>query len=547
MLVILISMFPILNATLCLLLKKSTSRSMITGTIVGLAIFLLKDGFSFENIILIGNTTVTTITDNVTVLISILLLFILVYLIQNSRIILALNDLTEDYMYSPKRIVIFLIIFGIIFSLDDYLACIAMGTIFTESTIKQGFSKEKIAFMINITAVSCCCISPFSSWMPVLKSALSVSGVNETVIYQTLPYNYSALFGIFIVIFIGLFRPRAFNSIPNSSRQAKSIMEKEKKNYFEMIVFFVIISILIVSLILMIFIFPCSNAVIKSSMISIVIALPLFIWAKAINYSQIKHSIRKALKSTWDLSKLLLSIWLLTNVCNNILGLADNISAYTNNANFPIIILPAAIFALSGIFAFSTGSAYGTFGLFIPLATQFTNNVNSTIQTMTIAAAIAGSLMAASSFASDTLELTAKNTQSNKEYLQFAQLPYSILLYTISFLSFFVSGICVQYGKIFTIIVPIIISICISIEHLILMPLLYVHIQRTISNILTFWLSIRTCNYKITTHPYPPLKYTFHSIYIMMEKYIQLKIKIFLHKILSFTTLSYLLKIPGLL
>lgn len=425
-----------------------------------------------------------------------------------------------------------------------------MSTILTKAATKQGYSNEKIAFMINITAVSCCCISPFSSWMPVLKSALSVSGVKETIIYQTIPYNYSASLGILIVIFIGLFRPKAFNSIPNPNGQTikstKHTIEKGEKNYFEMIAFFIIISFLIGSLISMTFIYPCSNAVIKSATISIMIALLLFLWTKSINYSQIKYSVRTALKSTWDLGRLLFLIWLLTNICNNILGLANNITIYTNNTIFPIIIIPTAVFALSGIFAFSTGSAYGTFGLFIPLAAQFTNNANSTIQTIAIAAAISGSLMAASSFASDTLGLTAKNTQSDKEYLQFAQLPYSILIYTLGILSFFVSGISVQYGKIFTIIVPIIISVCIGIGYLILGAPLYLQIETTISATLIPYIAASVCNYKFSILPYPPLKYTYHSIYIMIEKYIQQRIKLFLHEIISFITQSYPLKIPGL-
>lgn len=549
MLAMFISMFPILTATFCLLLKKSTSQSMTAGIIAGFAVFLLKNGLSFENMVLIGNTTVNTITDNATVLLSIFLLFILVYLIQNSRIIHALNGLTEDHLYSSGRIIIFLVIFGIIFSLDDYLSCIAMGAILTEASTKQGFSREKIAFMINITAVSCCCISPFSSWMPVLKSALYVSGVQETVIYQTLPYNYSAFFGILLVVFIGLFKPNAFNSLPRSRKQIKSSAKQHKneKNYPEMIAFLVIIFILIGSLISMMFVFQCSNAVIKSATISIMVAIPMLIKTKAINCTQIKYSVRKAQKSTWDLSKLLLSIWLLTNVCNNILGLSDNITACTNNANFPVIILPAAIFALSGIFAFSTGSAYGTFGLFIPLATHLTSNVNPTIQTITIAAAISGSLMATSSFASDTLELTAKNTQSNKEYLQFAQLPYGLLIYVLGILSFFVSGVCVQYGKIFTIIIPIAVSICIGVGHFTLSCALYAQLERLVSNRLSSYLSLRTRNYEFVTHPYPPLRYSFQSILIMTENYIQLRIKIFLQKIISYTTHSYPLKIPDLL
>ena len=538
-----ISMFPILIATLSLFFKKSTCYSMSIGIITGLAIFLLKNGLSIKYIILISNIIINTVIDNTTVLLNILFLFTFVYLIQNSKIILALNDFMEIYMFSSKRIIIFLIIFGIIFSLDDYLACIAMGTIFTTTATKQGFSKEKIAFMINITAVSCCCISPFSSWMPVLKSTLSNSGLEETMIYDILPYNYSALLGIIIVIFIGLFKPNAFNSISEVKNKTKNPIKHFQKqtmnNHSGIFAFFFIISIFIGSLLLMTFIFTCSYAIIKSTIISLSVAIPMLIYTNAIDYLQIKQSLVTAIKSTWDLSKLLISIWLLTNICNNILGLSDAITSYTNNAQFPIILLPSAIFALSGIFAFFTGSAYGTFGLFIPLATKLTINVSLNIQTITIAAAIAGSLMAASSFASDTLQLTIKNTQSNKKYLQFAQLPYSLLIYTLGILNFLISSYCIQYGKTLSIIIPIILSICTSMGLLALESLLYTQVEKIASHIVISYILATIYHYKFQTYPEPQINHTLHSKYYKKQLYL------LQNKIISFKKDSFPLKLPG--
>ena len=45
-------------------------------------------------------------------------------------------------------------VLGIILSLDDYLLCMAIGLILTSAAQRQGFSKEKTTYLINIIAVS---------------------------------------------------------------------------------------------------------------------------------------------------------------------------------------------------------------------------------------------------------------------------------------------------------------------------------------------------------------------------------------------------------
>lgn len=543
-----ISMLPILIATLCLLFKKGTTHSMFFGTAVGIAIFLCLKGFSHQNICLISNTFLHTIFDNASVLISIFLLFILVYLIKNSETIVALNTIAIDHMNSPAKVTVAIIVLGIVFSLDDYLSCMAIGSILTAVCTKQGFTKEKTAFLINITAVSCCCISPFSSWMPVIKSALSISGLNNAIVYQTLPFNFAALIGILFVILIGLFKPNAFKPNSNYNRNRITYSLHTSSNLvLPLIAFSIVFLVLIVSLILMSFVFKCSYAVIKSSVLSIIIAIPIFLKTKTIKKSQIVHSIKAAYKSTQDLGILLLSIWLLTNVCNNLLNMAGSITVFTTITSFPSAIIPAFSYIFSGIFAFFTGSSYGTFGLFIPLVVQLTNNAEFNIQIIAIAATISGSLMATSSFASDTLKLTSESTDSNIKYLQFAQLPYGLLAFTICSVSFFLAGIFASYGKIYSLSIPIIICILLTIYHFLIFPHIYTIIGNKLSAAILICIknSIVHCTVIIKDR-FSFHKYKQHSIYLESERLLINNIKIWLKFIIIIPCQMYRLKIPGL-
>lgn len=434
MLSMFLSILPILIATSFMLCKKDATKSLFIGFCFGLAIFIFFNGFSLENFIKIYNVLTTTTFENISVLLSIFLLLFLVFLIKNSNIIFILNFLTERYINTHIKVIIFLLIFGIIFSLDDYLLCIATAMILNDIAQKHGFSKEKNTFLINITSVCCCCLSPFSSWMPVIKHTLVISGLHETDIYYIFPYNFTALFGIILVIIVGTFKQTAFNSthvrlVSKSQLQPCQLTSKYKLQLYS---FFILFIILFGSLFLMTFVFQCSNAVIISSLISIFIAVPIFLLTNAINKTNILKSLYESMKSTWELGKLLILIWLLSSICKNLLNMDRSIVTLTDLALIPTAFLPLIVYLISGMFAFLTGSSYGTFGLFIPIAVQLTQNVNSKIQIITIASALSGSLLASFSMTSDTLKLTIENTNGNIDYIRFAQLPYGIILYLVS-------------------------------------------------------------------------------------------------------------------
>lgn len=538
-----ISMLPILIATFCLLFKKSTTHSMFFGTAVGIGIYLYLNGLSYQNICLIADTFLHTILDNTSVLISIFLLFILVFIIKNSETIIALNTIAIAYMNSPSKIIIAIIILGIVFSLDDYLSCMAIGSILTSVCVNQGFSKEKTAFLINITAVSCCCISPFSSWMPVIKSALSISGLNNNIVYQTLPFNFAALVGILFVILTGLFKPNAFK--PNDKCQkfkprVAYPLHKSSNLALPLIAFSIVFLALLISLILMSFIFTCSYPVIKSSALSIVIAIPTFLGTKTIKRSQIIHSIKAAYKSTLDLSILLLSIWLLTNICNNLLNMTSRITVFTTITSFPSAIIPAFCYIFSSIFAFFTGSSYGTFGLFIPLVVQLTNNSDSSIQIIAIAATIAGSLMASCSFASDTLKLTSESTDSNIKYLQFAQLPYGLLTFIICMISFFLAGVLASYGKIYSLSIPIIVCISLTINHFLILPHIYAIVGYRLGAAALIYIKSSMIDYTTIIKDFFSFhKYKQRSIYLEQEKILTNNLKIWLKTIIIVSCQTY--------
>ena len=449
---VLLALIPIIIATAGILKTKNTFSSMLTGSLLGTVLYVFQKGFSESTVINVIEVYKGTFLDNSTVLLSVYLLRILVYLIKNSTIINAVNSTTQKYMNSPARFLGFLLLFATLFSLDDYLACLALGAIMSDAALKNGYTLEKTAYMINISAVCCCCLSPFSSWAPVIRSALATTG-HESIYYIILPYNISAITGFMLVIALCLFNRWTLVTEYRMKKTAKA--DKKSSSTREMLAFSAVFTMIIIFMIYLNFVRHTSNALIKSTIPAVLMSLMVFFKIKAIDLKGIKKAFCEASYTSFSLSTLLLSIWLLTNVCNKLLLLGSSISAWVLTVNLPYFLLPAGVFVITGCFAFATGSAYGAFGLFIPLATQLSSNCSSDItQILCTAAAVSGSLLASGSFSSDTLKLSADSTGCDLMKLQYDQLPLTGFLFISGALGFLIAGLSSVSGSLLAAVLP---------------------------------------------------------------------------------------------
>ena len=479
MMSIIYPMLPVLLTTVLMIFKQSKNKAVLYGICLGILQYFIQDGDTLNKIKEAILTVFGTAKSNLSIVVSIFLLFVLVNLIESSKSIAILNFSFMHYICSPSKVIIFLIILGSIFSLDDYLLCVATAAIITTIANKHGFSNEKTAYLINITAVSCCCISPFSSWMPVIKSSISAAGLSETTIYQVIPFNYGAILGIFFIFVVGLKRPYAFHSKPGSHVQSPNLFQRsdEKQTTYNIVQILAVCSvfaILIGSFILLTFIFHSSYVTIKTTLISIIAAILIFISTDLIETNKFSTIIKEAYRSTTNLCLFLIPLWTLANICNYLLGLSENIANLILDVHIPVTLLPVIIYCTSAAFSFFIGSAYGTFSLFIPIAIQISNNSSlGCIRLITVAAAISGALQAASSFGSDTMELSAEKTNSSLESLKYIQLPYAIAQFCLCAAAFLISGLSSIYGTVAAFILPLFIISAILLYYIVIWPTIY--------------------------------------------------------------------------
>ncbi len=212
----------------------------------------------------------------------------------------------------------------------------------------------------------------------------------------------------------------------------------------------------------------------------------------------------------------------------------------------PFISTPHCIRTLR-LICFFSGSSYGTFGLFIPLAVQLTQNATSKIiQIMTISAAISGSLIAAYSLNSDTLRLTSENVNSDIAYLRFAQLPYGLLLYVMGIISFLLSSTYIPQNPLHIVSIPLFTLSILYICYFIFASLIYKIIEKVIYKILIYCKINLICHLKVVHAPYPEYNYTFHLKYAIVEQLNYIKVQLLTKYIFIISLISFPLKMPGL-
>ncbi|SUB35201.1 Na(+)/H(+) antiporter NhaC-like-2 protein [Pasteurella multocida] len=109
--------------------------------------------------------------------------------------------------------------------------------------------------------------------------------------------------------------------------------------------------------------------------------------------------------------------------------------------SLPIALLPALLFILTGIMAFSTGTSWGTFGIMLPIAAAIAANTAPELMLPCLSAVMAGAVCGDHcSPISDTTILSSTGAKCNHIDHVTTQLPYAMLIATASIAGYLVLG-----------------------------------------------------------------------------------------------------------
>ena len=462
------------------LITKEVYSSLFIGILVG---GLLYSGFEFEGTVLHvfedGIVSVLSDSYNVGIIIFLVILGAMVCLMNKAGGSAAFGRWAAQNIKSRVGAQLAAVVLGVLIFIDDYFNCLTVGSVMRPITDKHRVSRVKLAYIIDATAAPVCIIAPISSWAAAVSSYVP-DGQGLSVFIQAIPFNFYALFTIFMMVAMVLmkvefgpmlkFERNAFQTgdLFSGSNPYAGLMEDDPDDTKGKVIDLVLPIVVLVAacVIGMIYsgsffdpssenylnipgAFSSSDASIGlmlGSSFGLLFAL-IFYWVrKAMTFKQMMECIPEGFKAMVPAIMILTFAWSLKAMTDS-LGATPFVEYFVDTyARSVQFFLPAIVFAIGCLLAFATGTSWGTFGILIPI-TMAIFPLDDPLGIICISASMAGAVCGDHcSPISDTTIMASAGAQCDHVNHVSTQLPYAIVCAVVSFVSYVAAGLLVHFG-----------------------------------------------------------------------------------------------------
>jgi len=463
------ALVPPIVAIALALITKETFSSLFVGILVG---SLLAHNFapiaSLDSIITDG--FVSAIVDNAGNFVFLVLLGSMVALVNATGAAAAFGKWAARNVNGKAGALIASFILGVLIFIDDYFNCLTVGTVMRPVTDLQKVSRAKLAYIIDATAAPVCMIAPVSSW------AAAVSGVADSMdtgisgiqlFVQAIPFNFYSLLTLVFVVFIVIlgfdYGPMAKCELDALRGELGSLGNDEEVEVpgavlWDMIVPVVILIISCVVGLLyaggyydaaggnyhnFIGAFGDTDAFFGlpwGSLIAFILSIIYLLCRRTISFRGSMECLTKGFQAMVPAMLILTFAVTLKNM-TGMLGAANYVAALVHGAASGLMaMLPAIIFIVACVLAFSTGTSWGTFGILIPIVLPLFQ-VGDPLLMIGISACLAGAVCGdhCSPISDTTIMASAGANCNHLDHVR-TQLPYAITVAAISFVNFIIAG-----------------------------------------------------------------------------------------------------------
>lgn len=488
-----LSLLPPLIAIICAFISKDVIVSLCLGVLSGLLIINNYDIFSavlaFADLLakLVGDSW------NVRILMFCAMLGALVAMLSATGAASAFGQWASTKVRSRRGAGLMSFVFGIFIFIDDYFNSLAVGTIMRPISDKMRVCRAKLAYILDSTAAPVCIIAPISSWVVTVMSALDKTYGFEKLnmtpfefFIHSIIYNLYAISTLIFVLYI-IISGRDFGPMAKAQALATNSgklfnehkygacaahLSEEKNERAKPIDMLLPLILLVLSAVIF---FPLSTylasidgekitslaqayasmslsdafkntdasvALFYAITWTILLSYIYFIARGLLSLSKASASLELGIKSMVPALIILALAWCLGTIIKAApsdggLGLGFFLSEIFKDANYLVAFLPLAMFIISAIMAFATGTSWGTFAIMIPLAmpiilalmdgTDYDQTLTMTL--MSIAAVLSGAVLGDHiSIISDTTILSS--TGAGCPHLEHVstQMPYALFV-----------------------------------------------------------------------------------------------------------------------
>jgi Na+/H+ antiporter NhaC len=464
------SILPALIAILLALITKEVYSSLFLGILAG---GLLWSRFAFEGTIVhvVSDGFIASIADayNVGILVFLVLLGALVSMMNKTGASAAFGRWAATHIKSRLGAQVATIILGLLLFVDDYFNCLTVGSVMKPVSDAKKVSRAKLAYLIDATAAPICIIAPISSWAAAVAGFAKGAGADSgfSLFLNAIPWNFYAILTIVTMFFVamtgfdfGLMRRHEDNAAKGDLFTSggpvgdnELLNANPKGRVWDLVVPVVfLIGACVVGMIYsggyfgadkpgFIQAFSDSDAsvgLVYGSAATIVFAVAYFLCRRVISFKDCMTSLPEGFMAMVPAILILCSAWTLKTMTDS-LGAKVFISQLINGPAAVLqSFLPAIIFLVAVVLAFSTGTSWGTFGILIPITLAASLSPESTI--IAVSACMAGAVCGDHcSPISDTTIMASAGAGCNHVNHVNTQLPYALLVAGVSFVAYLVA------------------------------------------------------------------------------------------------------------
>lgn len=364
---------------------------------------------------------------------------------------------------------------GILIFIDDYFNCLTVGTVMRPICDQYRISRAKLAYIIDSTAAPICIIAPVSSWAAAVGSSLQGSKAFESdmaAFIASIPWNFYALLCILMVFFITL---TGYDFGPMRAAEERAARGEEtgamgasaeppranpRGTLWDMLVpICALIVFAVLSLMYSGGYFgedaayhtfqsalgnaSAAPALAWASFGAVGVAFLLYVPRGIVPFGDFMSGLVEGMKLMLPANIILVLAWTLSGVCRDLLQTPLFVqSIVTAGGADWSIFLPAVIFVIAAFLSFSTWTAWGTFGILIPIVVPVVQAIEPGLTIVALSATLAGSVFGDHcSPISDTTILSSAGSGCNHIEHVSTQIPYSLLVAACSAIGYLVAGL----------------------------------------------------------------------------------------------------------
>lgn len=185
-----------------------------------------------------------------------------------------------------------------------------------------------------------------------------------------------------------------------------------------------------------------SISLVWASFSAIVVALLMFVPRRLVTFSEFMNGAVEGMKMMLPANIILILAWTLSGVCRDLLQAPQFMEGVVTSSGMSAMLLPVLVFAIAAFLSFSMGTAWGTFGILIPIVVPIVQALDPQLTVVVLSATLAGSVFGDHcSPISDTTILSSAGSRCRHIDHVSTQLPYSLLAAVSAGVGYLVAGV----------------------------------------------------------------------------------------------------------